>query len=130
MNFERREKGREERMSNDDVQNQALLANSRTVVRAKYLEPELPKFAGNPNIEALPVINTRKQALDSMGRRPNYKNEVRLLPSHLRTHLVMDVLHFFQPLPIHLKLEGMVSRMIRDGYLARSPLDPKDCGFA
>jgi hypothetical protein len=36
----------------------------------------------------------------------------------------MDLLHFFQPLPIHLRLEGMVSRMIRDGYLARNPMDP------
>jgi hypothetical protein len=36
----------------------------------------------------------------------------------------MDLLHFFQPLPIHLRLEGMISRMIRDGYLARNPFDP------
>jgi hypothetical protein len=123
MKFVRHEKGQEEGMINDDFQTQALLANSRTVVRAKYLEPELPKFAGNPNTEALPVINTREQALDGMQRLPNYKDEVRLLPAHLRTHMVMDVLHFFQPLSVHLKLEGMVSRMIRDGYLARNPFD-------
>lgn len=111
-------------MSGDDFQTQALLANSRTVVRARYLEPELPKFAGNPNIEALPAINTRKQALDEMERHPNYNDEMRFLPAHLRTQLVMDVLHFFQPFSVHLKLEGMVSRMIRDGYLPRNPLNP------
>lgn len=111
-------------MSNDDFQTQALLANSRTVVRAKCLEPELPKYAGNPNIEALPLTNTRKQALDGMQRLPEYSEEMRLLPAHLRTHMAMDVLHFFQPLSTHLKLEGMVSRMIRDGYLPRNPFDP------
>jgi len=111
-------------MNSADFQNQAHLANSRTIVKAKYSEAEIPKFAGNPNIEALPLINTRQQALDGMQRRPNYNNEVRLLPAHLRTHLVMDVLHFFQPLSIHTKLEGMVSRMIRDGYLHRNPLNP------
>ncbi|HST50613.1 MAG TPA: hypothetical protein VLJ61_01280, partial [Pyrinomonadaceae bacterium] len=111
-------------MSSDDFQAQALLANSRTVVRAKYLDTELPKYAGNPNIEALPLTNTRQQALDGMQRLPEYNEEMRLLPAHLRTHMAMDVLHFFQPLSIHLKLEGMVSRMIRDGYLPRNPLNP------
>lgn len=111
-------------MSNDDFQTQALLANSRTVVKAKYLEPELPKFAGHPDIEALPAINTRDHALDGMQRRPNYGEEMRFLPAQLRTQLVMDVLHFFQPFSVHLKLEGMVSRMIRDGYLPRNPLNP------
>lgn len=111
-------------MSDDDFQTQALLANSRTVVRAKYSEPELPKYAANPNIEALPFTNTREQALDGMQRLPEYTEGVRLLPAHLRTHLAMDVLLFFQPLSTHLKLEGMISRMIRDGYLPRNPLDP------
>lgn len=111
-------------MSSEDIKTQAHLANSRTIVTATYSKPELPKFAGNPNIEALPLINTRRQALDGMERLPDYNDEVRLLPAHLRTHLVMDVLHFFQPLSIHTKLEGMVSRMIRDGYLHRNPLNP------
>jgi AAA domain-containing protein len=124
MRFVQRGKGQEEKMRDDDFLTQALLANSRTVVKAKYREPEIPKFAGNPNIEALPLINTRKQALDGMQRLPSYSDEVRLLPAHLRTHLVMDVLHYFQPLSIHLKLEGMFSRTIRDGYLPRNPLNP------
>jgi hypothetical protein len=111
-------------MSDNKLPPQALLANSRTVVEATYLEPELPKFAGNPCIEALPKINAREQALDLMQRLPEYSDEMRLLPANLRTHMAMDVLHFFQPLSVHLKLEGMVSRMIRDGYLSRNPLDP------
>lgn len=111
-------------MNDDSYQTQALLANSRTIVKAKYLAPELPKFAGNPNIEALQLTNTRNQALDNMQRLPKYSDEMRHLPAQLRLQQAMDVLHFFQPLSIHLKLEGMVSRMIRDGYLSRNPLDP------
>lgn len=111
-------------MSNDDFQTQALLANSRTVVKAKYSNPELPKYSGNPSIEALPLTNTWKQALDGMQRLPEYREEMRFLPAHLRPHMAMDVLHFFQPFSTHLKLEGMISRMIRDGYLPRNPLDP------
>ena len=111
-------------MNNDSYQTQALLANSRTVVKAKYSAPEIPKFMGNPTIEALPLTNTRNQALDSMQRLPKYSDEMRHLPAQLRLQQAMDVLHFFQPLSTHLKLEGMVSRMIRDGYLSRNPLDP------
>lgn len=65
-----------------------------------------------------------KTAAVAMQRFPEYARDPRKLPPHLRTHAAMDLLHFFQPLPIHLRLEGMVSRMLRDGYLARNPLDP------
>lgn len=126
MKFAQREKEQGRKMNSEDFQTQAHLANSRTIVKANYSEPELPKFAGNPNIEVLPLINTRQQALDGMHRLPDYNDEVRLFPAHLRTHLVMNVIHFFQPLSIHLKLEGMVSRMIRDGYLHRNPLNPSN----
>lgn len=59
-----------------------------------------------------------------MQRFTTYDSDPRKLPAHLRTHAVMDLLHFFQPLSIHLRLEGMVSRTIRDSYLARNPFDP------
>jgi hypothetical protein len=42
--------------------------------------------------------------------------------------MVMDILHMFEPLPIHLKLEGMVSRVIRDGYISRNPMNPAYSG--
>ena len=111
-------------MENNNAEGRSLLVGKGSVVEAKYIAPELPKFADNPCILALPSINTRGQAIDSMLRLPRYSRNPRKLPPQLRTHAVMDLLHFFQPLPIHLKLEGMVSRMLRDGYLARNPLDP------
>jgi hypothetical protein len=61
-----------------------------------------------------------------MLRLPAYNEEMRLEDDHLRPHMAMDVLHFFQPLSIHLKLEGMIARAIRDGYIGRNPLDPKN----
>ena len=38
-------------------------------------------------------------------------------------HAVMDSLHFFEPLPVHLDLQQRISRMIRDGYVGRNPTD-------
>lgn len=111
-------------VTNHDDSSGSLFIGKGAVVQAEYISPELPKFSNNPCILALPIINTRKQAITVMQRFPYYSSDPRKLPPHLRTHMVMDLLHFFQPLPIHLRLEGMVSRMIRDGYLARNPVDP------
>ncbi|HEX3557916.1 MAG TPA: ATP-binding protein [Pyrinomonadaceae bacterium] len=111
-------------MGDDELKGHSLFVGKGAVIEAKYLAPELPKFQGNPCILALPRISTRKQAIAAMQRFPHYERDPRNLPTHLRTHMVMDLLHFFQPLPIHLRLEGMISRTIRDSYLARNPLDP------
>ena len=40
----------------------------------------------------------------------------------MRLHLAQNVLHFFQPLPIHLDLEARFSRLIRGGYQFRNPI--------
>ena len=102
----------------------SLLVDKGAVVAAEYLPPQLPKFKRNPLILALPPINTRKVAVELMQRQPEYTSEQRTLPNELRFHAVMDLLHFFQPLPVHLRLEQMVSRVIRDGYLSRNPVNP------
>lgn len=109
---------------NNEDQSHALLANSGSVVEATYINAELPKFEGNPLILALPPTNDHITATERMQRLPSYEPEMRKLPPHLRAHMCMDVLHFFQPLSIHLRLEMMISLMIRDGYLNRNPFDP------
>lgn len=91
--------------------------------RAEYLEQEMPGYDGNPFIEALPAILTEDQAADSLGRYPPYDERERLLPSHVRLHLIQNALQFFEPLPVHLDLEQRFSRMIRGGYRMRNPMD-------
>jgi len=111
-------------MQNNFEDFEARSVDKGEVVAAKYIPPELPKFKGNPLIEALPPINTRKRAITLMQRGVEYSNDLRLAPAHLRSHMVMDILHYLQPLPNHLRLESGVSRVLRDGYLGRNPLDP------
>ena len=88
---------------------------------AQYLDPEIERYRGNPFIEALPPILTEDQAMESLGRYANYDEKDRLLPAHLRLHLVLNGTECFVGLPVHLDLEQRFSRMIRAGYLARNP---------
>ena len=48
-----------------------------------------------------------------------------MLDSHLRVHMVQRLFQCFQPLQVHLDLESRISRVIRQGYLARNPFRPE-----
>jgi AAA domain-containing protein len=110
---------------NDDALPQGLIANSRSVIEAVYRKPELPAWEGYPCIEALPALISRQTLFEQIQVIPQFSQTIRKQPAHVRAHMVMDILHFFQPLSIHAKLEGMVSRSIHDGYRGRNPLDAR-----
>lgn len=111
-------------MASHEHEQGSIFVGKGLVVEATYIIPDLPKYKGNPLLEALPRINTRRQATEGIQMFPKHHQRMRNLPAQKRAHLVMDIQHFYQPLPIHLRLEGMVSRVIRDGYLSRNPADP------
>ncbi|MBY0596493.1 ATP-binding protein [Bacillus bingmayongensis] len=95
------------------------------VMDADYKSQQIEDYQGNPLIEALPEIYSETKVIKKLVNRPLYKEEEKTYPSHLRMHMVQRVYRdFFQPLSIHLEVEQRVSRIIRDGYLGRSPLTP------
>lgn len=120
---EQRKEARQERRPG-----RTLFVGKGAVVEAKYSSPELPKYKGNPLIEALPRILSRQQITKALQRSPKVPRNIDSIPPHRRKHMAMDIYHFFQPLSVHLRLEGMTSRTLRDGYLARNPLDPSYSG--
>jgi hypothetical protein len=91
--------------------------------KAEYLESDTPIYKGNPFIEALPPLLDEDQAINCLARYPDYDESERLLPKHVRIHMIQNALHFFAPLPIHLDLEQRVARMIREGYRMRNPMN-------
>ncbi|HEY9694166.1 MAG TPA: ATP-binding protein [Oculatellaceae cyanobacterium] len=103
----------------------SLLAFKGKVVPADYRDPQLSIYRKNPLIEALPPIYSEEQAAMFLADYPEYEDEDRQLPNHLRLHLVQNIQQFVEPLPIHLDLEQRFSRMIRAGYRSRNPLDPQ-----
>jgi hypothetical protein len=102
-----------------------LLVFRGRVEAASYRDPLVPGYRDNPFIEALPPIWTVEEAARRLIRYPAYYEQDRALPSELRLHLIQNAVQFFEPLPIHLDLEQRFSRVIRTGYLARNPTEPR-----
>lgn len=99
----------------------SLLVFKGQKIQAAYHE-EISIYRGNPLIEALPVILTEDEVIDKLQFYPEYNEKERLLPDHIRLHLIQNVLQLFTPLPIHIDLEQRFSRLIRAGYIARNPV--------
>lgn len=91
---------------------------------AVHRDAEVPDYAGNPLIEALPPILDPSAAADAMAFFPSYAPDHRRRPGHLRLHHIEGVQQFFEPLDCHIDLEQRFSRMIRGGYLGRNPAVP------
>lgn len=98
------------------------LPNGSEVEMADYKEQIISEYKGNPFIEALPPIMTKLEAMDKLAVYPYYDEEERFLEPEYRFHLIQRVYNYFQPFTIHLELEAIFSRIIRQGYLNRNIL--------
>lgn len=89
---------------------------------AEYKEQMIDEYKGNPYLEALPYIYDKKEVIDGLTNYPVFNNNERCLEAKYRIHIIQRLFQFFQPLSIHLDLESKISRIIRQGYVARNPL--------
>ena len=102
-----------------------ILVGQGLRIDADYQTPPIATYQGNPFIEALPPIWSEEEVGQLLTYAPPYSPQDRDMPAHYRLHLIQNTLQFFEPLPVHLELEQRFSRMIRIGYLARNPRDPR-----
>jgi hypothetical protein len=107
-------------MSNSQKAASVLVGKGRQQ-EAIYSNQILENYKGNPLIEALPPIWSIDEVAESLVYYPEYRDEHREMPSHIRLHLIRSTLQLFIPLPIHFDLEQRFSSMIRLGYQARNP---------
>lgn len=97
------------------------LSNETRVQVAEYSEQEILEYQ-NPLIEALPPIYSQQEIIERLCIYPPYSKEERYLEDYKRFHLIQRVLHYFQPLPIHLQIYSAIDRLLRMGYVSRNPL--------
>jgi hypothetical protein len=78
----------------------------------EYREQEIPSYAGNPFIEALPHLIGKTEFIDSIALFPECHAHFRDAQDEVRAHMVADAFSFFVPLPRHYTLRTAISRMI------------------
>jgi hypothetical protein len=86
-----------------------------------YIEQEVEEYSGNPCIEALPRIFDDKDVIEKLLSQPKLYAEETLKRDNVRYHLINRVKDFFLPLDNHLKIEHILSSIIRRGYISRNP---------
>lgn len=106
--------------SNMPYQPSILICRGQEVF-ATYRDPLIPNYQGNPLIEALPSILSKREAAKRLARFPPYNESHRNWSSELRLHLLPNTLKFFTPLGIHTHLAWQIDTLIRLSYEARNP---------
>lgn len=91
---------------------------------AVYKQQKISEYAGNPLIEALPpILESEDEVIDAFYNFPFISEEEKRLSPRLKSHILWRVKSFLQPLPAHIRLESIVSTLIRNSYKSRNPLD-------
>lgn len=89
---------------------------------AGYKDSPIPRYKGNPLIEALPPIQSASAISNTLACYPSYEQNHRALLAEQRIHLIHTVLDVFIPLPEHIDLAERFSCLLREGYTARNPI--------
>ncbi|HWQ43007.1 MAG TPA: ATP-binding protein [Desulfosporosinus sp.] len=93
------------------------------VVEAIYTRQDLDEYNNNPLIETLPDIFSDDQVIDRLFILPVVSQEDREKPSQIRRHMIQRLKRCVILWGAHLDLERNLSVMLRQGYIARNPLD-------
>ena len=89
---------------------------------AKYTDTPIPRYQGNPLIEALPPIRSESQISDALAYYPPFDESERALSPETRIHLIHTILDLLVPFPEHIDLAQRLSCLICESYTARNPI--------
>ncbi|MGP3783683.1 ATP-binding protein [Paenibacillus sp. 1A_MP2] len=91
---------------------------------AQYSPQIVSQYKDNAMIEALPSIMSKEEVVQALSSYPHFDKEERYADSHYRFHMIQQLLGYFQVMPLHIDLENRISRLIRQGYVNRNPIQP------
>lgn len=94
-------------------------------VDAQYLASQIPHFAGNQLIEALPAVQEPGELLVSLSSKPAFALEQRQLPTSQRLQMLKSLSSFLFPLERHIALATELDSLLRNGYVSRRPATPE-----
>ncbi len=90
---------------------------------AEYKKQQISDYAGNPMIEALPLIlDSEEKVINAFKLLPQINEEDSREANRIKAHILQRVKKLIVPLPIHLQLESIISVLIRNSYIYRNPI--------
>lgn len=103
-------------------ENKSVIINNGTeAFEAVYKGQVISEYRDNPFIEALPPIYSIEEVIERLAVYPNIDEKERNFEAKFKFHIVQRLFTYFQPLNLHVDLENRMSRLIRQGYIARNP---------
>ncbi|MDJ0742538.1 MAG: ATP-binding protein [Xenococcaceae cyanobacterium MO_167.B27] len=105
--------------------NKVPIPNGVEATIAIYRDQKLREYNANPMIQALPLIMSDQEFLQSATIMPDFSPEERMFEPHLRFHCVERLSRYFDPIDKTLELQRIVSVLLRQGYIARNILQPQ-----
>lgn len=95
------------------------------VLEARYVKQRIPRYQGNPLIEALPLPPDEEQLFNWLQARPDFHPDQRQWATHDRIQMLMGLSNFMVPLARHFELAHSIDSLIREGYMGRAPRTPE-----
>lgn len=82
----------------------------------------LREYVENPFISELPPILSQRDLVKALRVAPEFSEEERRYPPHLRKHCVMRLSRYFEPSERHVQLAERFGLLLRQGYIGRNPI--------
>lgn len=102
-----------------------LLPNGTMAVEAEYKLQLIEEFKDNPFIEVLPDLMIKEDIINELSYKVKINKEEIEYIKELKVSILSRIYKVFQPLPIHIDIWNMIHSLIRQGYIARNPFNPK-----
>ncbi|UXY16640.1 TniB family NTP-binding protein [Chitiniphilus purpureus] len=99
---------------------------SPMAVEARYTPQLLPKFQGNPLIEALPPSLSDEQLVELLACKPDFCPEQRNWGDSERIQMVGSLSNIRIPLERDVAVANALNSMLRNGYVGRAPFTKAD----
>lgn len=97
------------------------ILKGKIVTNPQYINQEVDEYKGNPCIEALPLIFEDSYVVKSLANYPIPDEKEKEFRGNVRYHIIKRIKNYYQPLSNHLKIEHMLSCLIRRSYISRNP---------
>src|SRR5579872_2996174 len=96
-----------------------------SAINAIYGRPQLPEYANNPALMALPPFALAEEYAEQFPRRPPIGKKDRSLSKAARMLAVSRIYNYLELLPPHWDVMDTLGMTIRAGYVHRNPIDPQ-----